>query len=328
MNAAIEKKQKLVDVHSVLLWAAAKKAQSEGVLNQSELAQHLSTLPTETGNSYYSLRNRGIKLRKVANADFPSAVIPFTRDPLDVMLAVRLAGSGAREGFKFFSSRSRTTAGFIRVRGQDVEYVDKLSDTLRFDSNLPEFLSSTSVTGIDIKLNAMKPGSFKYQLPLSGDKLLGIQGDWSGFRHEFLTPCKVNISIWRAPDSQISTKQRARAVVIRQLGAALLVKDKACGVILDGIAPETVLELTAASLAGSWLLIQGESFRVLGPLPDLTDESASTGAFVDSTVGLDTYTLGEELISKIPEALALQLAKTYPWFIPSDSGIWLEALAV
>ena len=115
--------------------------------------------------------------------------------------------------------------------------------------------------------------------------------------------------------------------MIRQLGAAQLSLRGEGGPVLTGLTPEAVLELTAASIQGRWLLVEGGPIRVFGQLPDLTEGGESRSATFDPAPELARHTLGETPLIGVSGSLAASLNKLHRWCVPKDSRIWLEAIA-
>ena len=317
-----------VEVPAVLIWAAARRAGAEGRSSDRDQLARLLAGPTPVGGLHAAqYQRRAAALHDLASREVVGAVLPVERDALDVALAVRVAGIGTVSGFKLFSARSRIAAGFFRVRGWDVEYAGRAADGLRCDGELPELLSFSDIEKLAQRLLSYEQRQLTFQSPHDGLHVLAIAGGLRELVPRQNWPVKVSLSLWHAGGASEAGSAAIAPRMIRQLGAAQLRQQEAGGQVLAGLTPEVLLELTAASIQGRWLLIEGGAVRLFGQLPDLTEGGDSRSASFDPTPELAAFTLGATPLVGVPGALAASLHRLHPWCVPKDPRTWLEAIA-
>ncbi len=316
-----------VPVKAVFLWAAAQKAKSEGRDSDS---QRIGKILSKAVKSTKGLpeKNEG----KVANflsatkSPTQSAVIPLKRDPLDLLLAARVFAEGVEPGFKVYSERSYVETGYLRVRTKDVEYVGSASQLLRSDTALCEFLPDSAKQAIFSILDGFNQNALELVTLSDGNEILALQGELS-HHIPIDAKAKYQISLWDGPIRDQAGNLQSKGARNRSLGFASLLANSTGQITIAGLSATTVLEITAASVVGRWLLIEAGDLRIFGQLPDMTVDWDRRFAVMDPGPLLGHYLMNKNpTIYVNPEAIS-DLANRYRWFVSGDSLIWLEAIS-
>ena len=316
-----------VPVKAVFLWAAAQKAKSEGRDGDSERIGRVLSKAVKSAKGVPK-QNEG----KVANflsatkSPTQSAVIPLQRDPLDLLLAARVFAEGVEPGFKVYSERSHVETGYLRVRTKDVEYVGSASLHLRSDTALCEFLPHSAKQAILSILDGFNEKALELVTLSDGNEILALQG---ALAHHIPIDAKAEyqISLWDGPIRDQAGDLQSKGERNRSLGFASLLANPSGQITIAGLSATTVLEITAASVVGRWLLIEAEDLRIFGQLPDMTADRDRRFAAMDPGPLLGHYLMNKNPTIYVDPAAISDIANRYRWFVSGDSLIWLEAIS-
>jgi hypothetical protein len=321
MAGSKEKKPKKVRIPAVYFWAAGHKAKAQGIQQDLDLVRAVfrNSVGDRPHTSYFQAE-RELSFSRKAKPELYQGVIPFVRDELDLSLAVFLFGQGAE--FILRSDQSCVGSGFLRASQKEVAYVDLVSDMIRADSFFGEFLSQSDKGDLLHILDDFTAELAFYQCATDDDQMLKITGKAGAFS-TFKANISCNISIWNSLQS--GPAGNSLEGINRNLGQAKLHR-KGSELYLQDLSAQAKLELTAASVVGQWLLIESQQFKSFGPLPDLTAEDDQRVARVDPLPLTTRFTLGEVPFVYSGADVARHFSKMYPWFVPEDAKIWLEAI--
>lgn len=313
----------IVEVSAVLLWAAGWRARLEEDVETAEriaaaLEKKASSRTKERAYGGGTFEARPRSLMKLASSGMPQAPIPFSRDPLDIGLAAVLSGNSALAEFKLYSDRSVVEAGFFRVR-REVEYVGRVADKVKEDPRIVELLPTTLRGKV---LDALKPFEANPSTliaPEGGEAVLLVEAQ--GLRERFSGNSAFACTI------ELLDPKRAGRPGQRRLGKAKL-KGTGRGTFeLSGLAPEATLEVTAASVAAQWIYLESERFRLIGRLPDLTADGATSHASLTPTGCFGAPLDEHDAVIPVPAELACSLQLKYSWFAPETATAWMTLLS-
>ena len=321
MAGSKEKKPKKIRIPAVYFWAAGQKARAQGLQQDLDLVQAVfrDSIGNRQHTSYFQAE-RELLISRKARPELYQGVIPFVRDELDLFLAIFLFGQGAE--FIIRSDQSLVSSGFLRASQKEVAYVDLVSDMIRADSFFGEFLSQSDKADLLHVLDDFAAKPAFYQCTADDDQILKITGKAGAFS-KFKANISCNISIWNSPQSDPAGN--VLEGFSRNLGQAKLLRQRS-KLYLQGLSAQAKLELTAASVVGKWLLIESEQFKSFGPLPDLTAVDDQRVARVDPLPLATKFTLGKVPFVYAGADVARHFSRMYPWFVPEDAKIWLEAI--
>ena len=321
-----KKKAKVFTVPTIFLWAAGKRALTEG---RFEDVTRISSLLDDSINYFPATeRYRGIRekhFRLEAKSLIGSGIIPFTRDRIDLAMAASIYGETG-SSFNLYSERSVVSSGYLRVRNRGIDYVDCVKDIARTDKEHPEVLSAVDMACVHDLLDNFERQTFHYKTISDERGVLEILGDF-GFCPVSSESLEVDISLWVAPEKDASNPAGLTQKLSRSLGMASLKFGAPSGLILGDVSPLGQLELAAASMVGRWLLIESEEIKIFGELPDLTIDDDAKKVAVDSSTAFRKFLLGSLPKSYIPQSSASYIANLYTWCVPHDPQIWLESIS-
>jgi hypothetical protein len=243
-------------------------------------------------------------LRDMMDSGMPGAVMPFNRSALDRAYACAMADSG--EGFSFFTEGAEVEAGYFQVNSLRVDYVDRVGKGWRAS----ELLAAPALRRLLKLLRGAEREPLFVEVPDDDAVALRIVGcDWL-----------------RAQAGPLRLSLLRPGLPARRLGPASLAPGTG-GLALAGIRVEHLMELQAASIQGSWLLVEG-SLRCLAPLPDLTEAGARSPAWLCPVDALSEGLGGAAKVSMpIDPALAQRLMQRFAWAAAANSADWLAACA-
>ena len=267
----------------------------------------------------------GERLRQMAASGMPEAIVPFTRDPLDVAFASLMAGEVY--GFRFPGDGMHVEAGYFAVTRNDVSYIDEVGEG-RVAGAGPddELLDRQRVAAI---LEDHQPGdTVELSVPQAGqgDHLMHFLGP--RVMASGLERCSAEATLLRAAPSRGLDMERAHITQSR-LGKLGFVGKNGC-LLLDEPRVERLMELQAASvdqsaLSSCWLMLEHKDFRFLGPLPDLTEPGATLAGWwcPDQRLGERLKaTPGPSVMLGFEHAVAV--LSHVPWAAINDPILWLE----
>ena len=315
------KKIKSVHVPAVFLWAAGYKAMAHGQEEDVKRVKQIllkSIGHPRTSVSY--IADRETHYFKSAQSFLNKGAIPFHRDEMDLMFAALVFGQGVQ--FILRSDQSKVEPGFLRASHIEITYVDLASGMIRTDAGLVEFLKAESKETFLKMLDGLNKVPAFYHAHQAGDDVLKITA------HPDLVKAVAikqhcAISLWNGPHA--SDGRAVLGQLNRKLGHATL-QERDDSLFVSGLSAQSKMELTAASLVGKWLLVEADDFRSFGPLPDLTEEDQFRKVAVDPMPVTKIFTLGQTPTVSVDGELVNYFSQKYPWFVPEDSQIWLEAI--
>ena len=324
MSSSKLKKEKPVLLPAILLWAAGRKSQA--TRNHDDLERVLELFKKSA-----TYRKKEEWRAADAEKDFLSltkkhlgkGIIPFERDELDLNLASTLYKR--IDGFKVRSSKSYVDPGFLRVRNDDIQYVNFSKEMVRYESKNTDFFDDSQKTLLLNFLDDLSSKSITYETLNSGKKILKINGEFSSFS-KFTKKFDCSISLWNSPSKTQNGSGFHTGTLNRRLGLADIEVSKNGELFLSNLSAQSQLEITAASLVHQWLLIESEQLKIFGQLPDLTEEKDSRRVAVDPTGAFGKFLLKQTPMVYIDKTSASYFSKKYSWFVPNDSQIWLEAI--
>jgi hypothetical protein len=314
----MRKDNSLIKVPAIFLWAVGYEALLSG--NHEKYDRILKIFSTNL-----SKLDSGNKFIQTINKFQGNFVIPFKRDLLDQYLAALVFQEGVRGGFKLKSDYSFVETGFFRINSfnsnhEKIEYVDTISQVIRGDGKLPEFLNESSKVDLIKLLYKLSNESLELHTSDGKHGTLKITGNFSLFTHS-LESSKCSLSLWVSPTNE------NKASLSRSLGNAKLYLGSLNEIYLTDIKTENVMEMTAASQIGRWLLIESDLIKVFGKLPDLTDDFSKSNAHIDLSNAFNQFVFQMKPFLYLDKAIVLRFSKNNKWFVPYDSLTWLESIA-
>jgi hypothetical protein len=324
MNNPKLKKEKTVALPSILLWAAGKKSHSTG--NQQDLALVLELFKksvTFRKKEEWSAAGAETSFLSIAKKNLGKGVIPFERDELDLNLASTLYKRV--DGFIVRSNNSYVEPGFLRVRNDDIQYVNFSKEMNRYESKNIDFFDDSKKSLLLNFLDDLSSKTITYETSNDGKRIIKINGEFSSFS-KLDKKFDCSISLWNGPTKSQDGSGIRKGALNRRLGLAEIETSKGGELFLSNLSAQSQLEITAASLVNQWLLIDSEQLKFFGQLPDLTEEGDSRRVAVDPTGAFAKFLLQQTPMVYIEKSSASYFSKKYSWFVPNDSQIWLEAI--
>ena len=324
MNNSKLKREKTVALPSILLWAAGKKSHSTG--NQQDLALVLELFKksvTYRKKEEWRATSAEKDFLSIAKKNLGKGVIPFERDELDLNLASTLYKRV--DGFIVRSNNSYVEPGFLRVRNDDIQYVNFSKEMNRYESKNIDFFDDSKKSLLLNFLDDLSSNTITYETSNDGKRIIKINGEFSSFS-KLDKKFNCSISLWNGPTKSQDGSRIRKGVLNRRLGLAEIEMSKGGKLFLSNLSAQSQLEITAASLVNQWLLIESEELKFFGQLPDLTEEGDSRRVAVDPTRAFAKFLLQQTPMVYIEKSSASYFSKKYSWFVPNDSQIWLEAI--
>lgn len=251
--------------------------------------------------------------RQLAGSGMPEAVVPFTRDALDIICAALWLSGGQLNPLRveFEGEGVRVEAGFFRISGRLIEYIDTHQDTPNRATRL------LPIAQVNALVQAMSRGPrWRSRLWVSGedDEALRLMSDVAVACLKSTPHLRFTLSLVHPAADGRSSPTR---VDLGQAHAAVREGDLA----LLNLPPEWLMELQAAAFSGAWLLIQHRSFRFFGPLPDLIEPGAGCEGWLHPS-SLFEAAFGPSVAPsvEVPRALAQHLVATLPWAWVREPG--------
>ncbi len=267
----------------------------------------------------------GERLRQMAASGMPEAIVPFRRDPLDVAFASLMVGE--LYGFRFSGDDMHVEAGHFAVTRSDVTYIDAVgvgsvpgagpNEELLERQRVANFLQNLQPDDT-VELSVPKPGQGDHLMHFSGPRVMA----WG------LERGSAEATLLRAAPSRGLDTERAHITQSR-LGKLGFVGKNGC-LLLDEPRVERLMELQAASVdqsAGysSWLMLEHNDFRFLGPLPDLTEPGASLSGWWCPDLHIYQRLHAHPNISVLLSfEHAVAVLSHVPWSAINDPVQWLE----
>jgi hypothetical protein len=192
-----------------------------------------------------------------------------------------------------------------------IQYIDR-SEQGNEPNNV--LLDPTDCVDLIEKLRDIQGAAGHFVAPDSGDAPLSIEIA-AGYR-SFATVASVG---HRSP--------QFRARLLTPLGARALApldfEEGPSTLTLRPIAVERLMELQAASGQGLWIELHHETFRLLGPLPDLLTPGSRTPCAIDP-VAVFRHALGGSPAAalSVPGSTAVALARRFGWLACPDPVDW------
>ena len=267
----------------------------------------------------------GERLRQMAGSGMPEAIVPFHRDPIDVAFASLMAGEFY--GSRFSGEGMCVEAGYFAITRSDVTYIDTVGQgAVSGAGPKEEMLERQSVEGIledhrpddTVELKVPKAGQGDHLMHFSGPRVM-VWGLERG---------SAEATLLRAGPSRGADTERAHITQSR-LGKLSFVGKDNC-LLLDEPRVERLMELQAASVDqspgySSWLMLEHNDSRFLGPLPDLTEPGAKQAGWwcPDLHLGVRLKaTSGPSVMLSFEHAVAV--LSHVPWAAINDPVQWLE----
>lgn len=315
---------KTVRLPAIYLWAAGQKALIEDRLDDFKRIQKLFIGSTKYCESQdYRRAEREKSIRRDVRSHINKGIIPLQRSTIDLEVAVVLFG--LKGEFKVFSDRSVVPSGFLRFRKNDLLYIDKVESIVREDSFYPELLNDQDKKLIIDFVDGIVSKDFWYRTVNEGSSILSVSGEFE-ILASLPKSSECFISLWNEPAKDERGKLLSNGTFNRKLGKALLSSKKRSQVVLTVESAQTQMELTAASFVGQWLLIESNSIKVFGQLPDLTEDRDQRKVAIDPLNLLKKFTLNLSPVVYLDKNEARFLADLHSWCVSDDSQTWLEAL--
>jgi hypothetical protein len=277
-----------VEIPAIYLWIAGKLAERAGDAERTKLITNTIASSRPGGEKSGSNVSEVLKLRQFSALPPASTYIPFVRSPLDTFLAAHLFGAGCCH-FKLYSEASMVDLGYVRVAAGATAYVDKRSETKRFDGNLSDPYGSSQVDQILKLANSYAGSDMKLRVDHRDNRILSVVGDLNSLAMRVdRWPASCALSILTGPDPGMT------GTLMRKFGSVLLERQSDWELSLAGLTAEQAMELTAASLVGKWIQLEHDSFRFLGKLPDLTESDFTQALEFDPFFQFLPYSLEEK----------------------------------
>ena len=323
MTKLTSTRQKSVPIPSLFLWAVGQKAKLSDQMDDLERVRHLFKKSLNVSRrADQRLVGRVQRIKSSIKECLSKGAIPFQRDDLDLSIAISLYA--LTSGFKVRSQDSYVESGFLRVRDKDIEYVDFSANMIRDDAKYPDLLDESHKQIILNLLDDLSQKEVAYQTTSRGNDILKICGSFESLG-EITKSISCEISLWKKTDSTDSSGKTNYSS--RRLGLAKLKLVSNQVLVLSELSAQSQLELSAASMLHQWLLIESDSLKFFGELPDLTIDDDKKIVAVDPAPLFRKFLLGHTPITNIDKESAVYFSKKYPWCVPSDSQTWLEAIS-
>lgn len=317
-------KPKAVRLPAIYLWAAGQKALLEERLDDfKRIQKHFIESTKYCESQDYRRADREKLIRRAIRSQINKGIIPLERSAIDLELAVVLFGLAGE--FKVFSDRSVVPSGFLRFRKTDLLYIDKVESIVREDSAFPELLNYQDKQSIIDFVDGLSSKDSWFKTVNEGSNILSISGEFEIFS-SLPKSFECLISLWNEPAKDKNGNFLNNGTFNRKLGKGLLSSKDKNEVVLIVESAQTQLELAAASFVGQWLLIESNSLKVFGQLPDLTEDSDQKKIAIDPLHLLKKFTLNLSPIVYLEKNDARLLADLHSWCVSDDTQTWLEAL--
>jgi hypothetical protein len=246
-----------------------------------------------------------------------TAVIPFHRSAFDtacVALSMPLSG-GAHA---LYSDDSAVEAGFMLINSHSSRYV---GDGGSLEKNSSDRPPSTLLDGpadhlIRKLLRSKRDRTSEPSIRVSTDSpsLLQIHLGKAVPARGSQNDVQVDLTLMVTGDGGEQRQQTIRKAKLRRVS-------KENGAFnLEGVAPGSLMELHAASVAGAWIEIRGESIRLLGKLPDIGDDASAHPLLWDPLDLWDRLKLKKFV--QVPRPLANALISEFPWVASEAPTDW------
>lgn len=264
-----------------------------------------------------------------ARSGMPSAVLPFRRDPLDILVAAWVLPATPSSGLRFFGEDAIVDLGFFRFERGDAFYV---SDTVtRHDEDLrmPELLAPGALAELVTTLSLVARERCRVFVDLDSPSLVGFQHDLIRHPSEARKCPGYQLRNPRSPVKiHLLRSTVSSGVTVRTLGPGEILPSPAGAFHLNLIAPENMIEFHGAAAAGQWFLVEHAMFQLLAPLPDISKDDDEQPVWVDfggvfqKRIGIPR---GVEL--PVDRTIALSLMERFPFCASPDRAAWYRLAA-
>jgi hypothetical protein len=325
MNTLLSKKEKPVLLPAILLWAAGQKAQANR--NKEEFAMVIDIFKKSAKfrkQKEWRAKDAENEFLSITKKYLGKGIIPFERNELDLHLASTLYQRLSE--FKVRSSNSYVDPGFLRVKKDDVQYINLSKEMIRYETKNTDFFDDSNKALLLSFLDALSSKPIFYETLNDGKKIMKINGEFSSFA-KFTKKFDCSISLWNGPSNIHNSSSTPKGSLNRRLGMAEIGVSKSGELFLSNLSAQNQLEITAASLVQQWLLIESEQIKLFGQLPDLTEQKDSRRVAIDPTGAFATFLLDQTPMVYVEKSSVTYFSKKYSWFVSNDSQIWLEAIA-
>jgi hypothetical protein len=301
MTKLTSTRQKSVPIPSLFLWAVGQKAKLSNQIDDLDRVRHLFKKSLNVSRrADKRLVERVERIKSSIKENLSKGAIPFQRDDLDLNIAISLYA--LTSGFKVRSQDSYVESGFLRVRDKDIEYVDFSANMIRDDAKYPDLLDAPHKQIILDLLDELSKKEVAYQTTSRGNDILKICGSFESLG-EITKSIRCEISLWKKTDGADLSGQVNYSS--RKLGPAKLKLVSNQALVLSELSAQSQLELSAASMLHQWLLIESDSLKFFGELPDLTTDDNKKIVAVDPAPLFRKFLIGHIPISNIEKYYAV-----------------------
>ena len=266
---------------------------------------------------------------KEARSGMPNAVLPFRRDPLDILVAAWALPATPASGLRFFGEDAIVDLGFFRFQDGDAFYV---SDTLtRHETDLktPELLAPAALAELVAMLSSVARENCRVFVDLDSPTLVGFQHDLIRHPSEARKCPGYQLRNPRSPVKiHLLRSTASGGVTVRNLGPGEILPSPAGAFHLNLIAPENMIEFHGAAAAGQWFLVEHSMFQLLAPLPDISKDDDEQPVWADFG-GVFQKRIGIPRAVELPidRTIALSLMDRFPFCASPDRAAWYRLAA-
>ncbi len=266
----------------------------------------------------------GKSLAEQALSGMPASLIPFVRDEVEIFAACAASQRISNyASFRFFSDTSAIRAGYFEKDDNDsIGYFDRLAMKAWRKNEPPELFPRNRQQDLLRTVISLDQTPAAVVVPENPNSFLEIESDALETCVQAVAQFQVRIALLR------SDKSGSKGCLKRELTRVGL-KRRAAGVYTLVLKPEHIMEIHAAAIAGQWMLIDGDDFRLLTPMPDFDTIGARVEAWLQpSRIFSDACGLVLVQMPKVSlnRKLAESLMRRHHWCGADNAADWFSAI--
>lgn len=241
-------------------------------------------------------------------------IIPFEANQIDLDLLQILAYK--YDSCLIYSTSSLLNAGALRVSKQDFQYFDHWFD------------DKASVCDITIVPNCKQEVRKRIaerkqpRLSVEIERSISIKAFFNNTRTKPIKTRRESMSVSLFdPNLPNKTRMHSRSLTARYVYSLQCIE-------LMAATPEAMLQLSAYSADGLWVVVNGDAVSATFPIPDLDDLGSHSSVWTNDWDRLEGYLNGAEgQLLDIPIELAVACAHEFNWFSVGSSIEFTRLLA-
>lgn len=257
----------------------------------------------------------GTELRQQAMSGMPRAIVPFRRNELDILCATHLDPNSS--ALAFCGEGMKVPAGYFLMSYGQPRYVDEVRSYLEPRWELME--ASQVAALLEVFKGTAKSWPI-LRVPLPGedeDVLMDLSSGFvphlkPNYRSDTQAPLTVNAHMQLLKASGRVARDLGRLdLVWRWEGESVRLRYS------DGLRPEWVMEMQAASMQRAWLHLDCGFFKYLGPMPDLLEPGSIALGWLYPQGAIRHHFGGSSRDVPVPSSCARALMQALPWALVS-----------